>query len=178
MKALERKAQIERRTAERVVHRNEGHACALSPFCIVRSRGSRGSAVGSTAFGFGAGTIVDERTLNSKRVIVGFFHLPLGQNAIRVVGLNPFAQEPRRHRQPHRFLVHGFELHADEPARKDVLAKFETQSVLDAVPAILIDVHDGVLLLWNHGSTQRMWRGQNSHPAALRGTQHTLKFEI
>jgi len=52
--------------------------------------------------------------------------------------------------------------------------QFETQAFLDALPAILIGAHIGVLLSWKDGSTQRMRRGQTPTLPCYRGTQWRL----
>src|SRR6516165_9207070 len=52
--------------------------------------------------------------------------------------LDPVAEKTGRHREPHRSLLHGFELHAPEPAAEDILAKFRAQLILDPSPSLLI----------------------------------------
>src|SRR6516164_8407730 len=57
--------------------------------------------------------------------------------------LDPVAEKTGRHREPYRSLLHGFELHAPEPATEDILAKFRAQLILDPSPSLLIGAsHD------------------------------------
>src|SRR5215831_11044984 len=69
---------------------------------------------------------------------VGLFGLPFEQYLFAVMRLDPVAEKTRRHREPHRSLLHGFELHAPEPAAEDILAKFRAQLILDPSPSLLI----------------------------------------
>ena len=50
--------------------------------------------------------------------------------------LDPGAQESRRHRQPHRAVFRGVQLHAAEPAGEHILAELITELVLDPLPAL------------------------------------------
>src|SRR5579862_3289980 len=99
----------------------------------------------------------------------GFFCPPVGQDAVDVARLNPFAQEGGRHRQAHHSLIYAFEFHAAEPAGEHILAELETQPFLDALPAIRVGPYGGVLLLWKHGLNPTNEARANSHPAALPG---------
>src|SRR6516225_167294 len=69
---------------------------------------------------------------------VRLFGLPLEQHLFAVMRLDPVAEKTGRHREPHRSLLHGFELHAPEPAAEDILAKFRAQLILDPSPSLLI----------------------------------------
>src|SRR5271168_1140243 len=60
--------------------------------------------------------------------------------------LDPGPQETRRHRQPHRAIFRGVELHAAEPAGENVLAELITELVLDPLPALPVRArHFGLL---------------------------------
>src|SRR6202451_567421 len=62
------------------------------------------------------------------------------------MGLDPGPQEPRRHRQPHRPIFRGVELHAAKPAGEHVLAKLITELVLDPLPTLPVCArHFGLL---------------------------------
>ena len=54
--------------------------------------------------------------------------------------LDPALQEARRHREPHAFVLHAFQIHAGEPAGEDVLADARAQTAFDARPAILFRI--------------------------------------
>src|ERR1700722_19457998 len=65
---------------------------------------------------------------------------------LAVMRLNPGPQETRRHRQAHRAIFGAVQLHAAEPAGKDVLAKLITELVLDPLPTLPVCArHFGLL---------------------------------
>src|SRR6516225_6275207 len=136
---LKAQPRIERRTAKRFVHVHEGNA---------------GARAGNVERGLAA-IARRQRRLNRFRLRsrqpncrgtysqfqardVGLFGLPLEQHLFAVMQLNPVAEKAGWHRESHRALVHGFELHAAEPATEDILAKFRAQLILDPSPSLLI----------------------------------------
>ena len=111
---LERQPRIERRTAERFVHRHERNAgaqLAVADDAIARLARRRRRLRPACGFGAG-GRIVAERTLNSRRVMAGSSACHWASTRSAVMRLDPFAQKARRHRQPHRAVLDGFEFHA------------------------------------------------------------------
>src|ERR1700759_4987351 len=70
----------------------------------------------------------------------GHLRLPGREHAFGVMRLDPALQEARRHRKPHAFVLHAFQVHAREPACIDVLAHARAQTAFDARPTILFRI--------------------------------------
>src|SRR5580698_10892578 len=79
--------------------------------------------------------------------------------------LDPGPQETCRHRQPHRAIFRGVQLHAAEPAGEDVLAELITELVLDPLPALPVRArHFGLLFFFGvKSSTEQLRRGRPHH---------------
>ena len=142
-KACKGQARIERRAAERIVI--GGNRCRR-----------RGAQLGRRTI---VGTLDDTAHIDGRRRFLwrgcrpqGGAHgeidpmharhlgLPARQHALGIVGLDPALEEPRRNRQANAFILYGFEIHACEPARIDVLSDARAQPPLHARPTILFHV--------------------------------------
>ncbi len=148
--SLERQPRVERRAAERFVHRHERHAGAhLRAVMACAVDLARGMIRHFNGLGFRCKRSDRGRThaqfQTGDRGVLG---LPIAEHALAVMGLDPVAQEACRHRQPHRALVDDLQLHPGKPTREHVFTKFSAQPALDPLPAILIRAHRFGLLFF------------------------------
>ena len=138
--AVESQAQIERRSAERIVSGRDRRigcaqladvepqrarvACGLDDLRRLRI-GRRGA---------------DHRAAHADLDLLDFrlLGLPAGQQAVGVMRLDPALEEPRRHRQVYHVRLEPFQIHARKPALKNVLADFGAKPFLDSLPPLLI----------------------------------------
>jgi hypothetical protein len=73
--------------------------------------------------------------------------------------LNPAFEKTRRHRQPHRVVIEGFQVHPRKPTRKYVVANFGAQPRLNPYPTLLIRVRHFFLLCCLLGWTDKKLLG-------------------
>src|SRR5579864_1107633 len=175
--SLEGQARIERRAAERLVHAHERHAGAgfdsihVAQLARQRRRLRR-------RFGLGHRR-ADRRRANAQLQAADgrILGLPFGEHVLAVMRLDPGPQKARRHRQPHRAIVRGVELHAAEPAGEDVLAELFAELLLDPLPALPVSArHFGLLISSSEVRVHRATQARQAPPCpTLANATHMTK---